>query len=152
MQSTKQAVFLLGEEEYSFDITEVITIEKGITVEPVTSLPENVIGIMNLRGNLIPVYSLRKKFGLEDIEQSVDTRYIITSSSGIETAYEVDKMLEIAEIAPEQINAVPTVLKSRDTFYVKSVTNVQGRLVLMLNSDGILSEEEQSKMKAVIKK
>jgi purine-binding chemotaxis protein CheW len=152
MQSTKQAVFLLGKEEFSFDITEVITIEKGITVEPVTGLPVNFKGMMNLRGDLIPVYSLRSKFGLEDIEQSVDTRYIITDSNGIHTAYEVDKMLEIAEIDVNQINEVPSVLKSKDTSYVKSVTNVQGQLVIMLDSDGILNEEELSKMRTVIKK
>ncbi len=152
MQSTKQAVFLIGEEEYSLDIIDVVTIEKGIQVQQATDLPKNLKGIMNLRGNIIPVYSLRRKFGLDEVEPNVDTRYIISKSNGILTAYEVDRMLEIVDVTMQQVNEVPPVLKAKDTIYMKAVTNVNGHLVIILNSDGILSEEEQSKMKAVIEK
>jgi purine-binding chemotaxis protein CheW len=152
MQSTKQAVFMLGEEEYGLDIMDVNIIEKVIPVEPVSSFPKNLKGIIRLRGDIIPVYSLRRKFGLEDAEADDDTRFIITNSNGNLVAYEVDRMMEIVQFGPDQLYQTPSVVKSKDTSYIKAVTNVHDRLVILLNHDGILTEDEQSKIKAVIQK
>lgn len=152
MQSTKQAVFMLGEEEYGLDIMDVNIIEKVIPVEPVSSFPKNLKGIIRLRGDIIPVYSLRRKFGLEDTAADDDTRFIITNSNGNLVAYEVDRMMEIVQFGPDQLYETPSVVKSKDTSYIKAVTNVHDRLVILLNHDGILTEDEQSKIKAVIQK
>lgn len=152
MQSTKQAIFMLGEEEYGMDIMEVNIIEKYMSIEPVASFPKNLKGIIKLRGDIIPVYSLRRKFGMEDIEPSDDTRFIITTSNGILTAYEIDKMSEIVQFEEGQVFEVPPIVQGKDTTYLKSFTNIGDRLVIILNHDGILSEEEQSKIKAVVKK
>ncbi|HWT76170.1 MAG TPA: chemotaxis protein CheW, partial [Mobilitalea sp.] len=80
MKNTKQAIFQLGDESYGLDIMEVNTIEKFITVEQVSNSPKNMKGIIRLRGDIIPVYSLRRKFGLEDKEPDDESRYIITTS------------------------------------------------------------------------
>jgi len=151
MQSTKQAIFKLGEAEYGLDIMEVNTIEKFITIEPVANLPKNLKGVIRLRGDVIPVYSLRRKFGLEDIQPNDDTRFIITTSNGILIAYEVDQMVEIVPLEPEQLNEVPSILLSKETSYLKSLTNIHEGLVIIMNHDGILSEEEQNKIKAIKK-
>lgn len=152
MQSTKQAIFSLGDEEYGFDIMDVNIIEKVIPIEPVASFPKNLKGIIKLRGDVIPVYSLRSKFGLADVEVNEDTRFIITTSNDILIAYEVDKMKEIVQFDANQLFDVPSIVKSKDTTYMKYVTNIEDRLVVVLNHDGILSEEEQNKIKAVVKK
>jgi purine-binding chemotaxis protein CheW len=152
MQTTKQAIFMLGEEEYGLDIMDVNIIEKVIPVEPVVNFPKNLKGIINLRGDIIPVYSLKRKFGLEEKEADENTRYIITTSNGILIAYEVDKMVEIVQFEQEQLNEVPPIVKSKDTSYMKYVTNVHDRLVIILDHDGILTEDEQSKIKTVVKK
>lgn len=152
MQSTKQAVFKLGEEEYSLDIMDVNSIEKMVEIKPIPDLPHNLKGVVVIRGDIYPVYSLRRKFGLEDIKPDTETRFIITTSNGIQTAYEVDKMAEIAQVEEQQVSNVPPIIKDKDTTYVKSVTNLDGHLILNLDNDGILTEEEQTKIKAVIKK
>lgn len=149
MQSTKQAIFKLGDEEYGLDIMEVNTIEKVIPIEPVANLPKNFKGIIRLRGDVIPVYSLRRKFGLEDIVINDDTRFIITTSNGILVAYEVDKMSEIVQFEPELLNEVPSIVKNKDTAYMKLITNINDRLVIILDHDGILSENELNKIKAI---
>ncbi len=152
MQSTKQAIFMLGEEEYGMDIMEVNIIEKYMTIEPVASFPQNLKGIIKLRGDVIPVYSLRRKFGMEDIAPSDDTRFIITTSNGILIAYEIDRVSEIVQFEEGQVFDVPTIVQGKDTTYMKSVTSIGDRLVIILNHDGILSEEEQNKIKTVVKK
>lgn len=152
MQGTKQAIFMLGDEEYGFDIMDVKIIEKVIPIEPSAKLPKNLKGIIRLRGDVIPVYSLRKKFGLEDIPADENTRFIITTSNDILIAYEVDRMKEIVQFEAEQVFDVPSIVQSRDTSYMKVVCKVDDRLVIVLNHDGILSEEEQDKIKEVINK
>jgi len=152
MQSTKQTIFSLGEAEYGFDIMDVNVIEKSTTIEPVANSPKNIKGMMCLRGDTIPVYSLRRKFGLEDLEPNDETRWIIITSNGILIAYEVDKMQEIVSLLPEQINEIPSIVKCKDTSYVKSVTNINGRLIILINHNGILSEEEQNNIKQFLSK
>jgi purine-binding chemotaxis protein CheW len=153
MQSTKQVIFLLGEEEYSLDIMDVNTIEKFIPYETVANFPKNLKGIIRLRGDIIPVYSLRRKFGLEDIQPNDDTRLIITTSSGVLIAYEVDKMLEIITLEQNQLLETPLIVKGKDsTDYLKNVVNFNDRLILVLNHDGILSEEEIDKINSINKK
>ncbi|MDF2906486.1 MAG: Chemotaxis protein CheW [Herbinix sp.] len=152
MQSTKQAVFMLGDKEYGMDIMEVNIIEKFMNIEPVASFPSNLKGIIKLRGEVIPVCSLRRKFGLEDTQPNDDTRFIVTTSNGIQVAYEVDKMSEIVQFEADQIFDVPAIVKSKDTSYMKLVTNIDDRLIVILDHDGILTADEQDKIKAVIKK
>ena len=152
MQSTKQAVFMLGDKEFGLDIMEVNIIEKFMNIEPVTSFPDTLKGIIKLRGDVIPVYSLRRKFGLGDIQPDDETRFIITTSNDILIAYEVDKMSEIVQFEENQMYEVPSVIKNKDTSYMKLVTSVDDRLIVILDQNGILSEEEQTKIKKVINK
>ncbi len=152
MQSTKQAIFNLGEDEYSLDIMDVIAIEKLVDIRPTSSLPEYFKGVINLRGDIIPVYSLRKKFGMEEIEPDVDTRFIIIFSGGVLVAFEVDKMAGIVEVNGDQQSKVPIIVQSVDTSYLKAITKVNDRLVLMMDKNGFLSEDDLKKIEKVIKK
>lgn len=151
MQSMKLAIFKLGEEEYGMDIMDVNIIEKYIPTEPIENLPKNLKGIIHLRGDVIPVYSLRRKFGLPDIEPNDDTRYVITTSNGILMAYEVDKMIEIIEFEKDQLFETPSVVKNKDTSYMNSVASADDRLIINLNHDGLLAEDEQEIIETEIK-
>lgn len=150
MQSTKQAVFMLGEDGYSLDIMDVIAIEKIAAVRSVSSFPKNFKGVMVLRGDKIPVYSLRRKFGMEDIQTDDDTRLIITLVDGLKIGFEVDKMAEIVQVDETQVNDVPPIVKEEDTSYMKSVIKVDDRLILMLDPGGILPSEDFNMVKTVI--
>lgn len=150
MQSTKQAVFMLGEDGYSLDIIDVIGIEKVTIVNTVSSLPKNFKGVIILRGDKIPVYSLRRKFHLEEIETDDETRHIITSVDGVKIAFEVDKMAEIVQVEENQLNDIPIMVKEEDTSYMKSIIKVNNRLVIVLNPNGVISGDELIKVKAVI--
>ncbi len=147
---TKQVLFQIGEEIYGLNIMEVSTVEKYIPTEKAANAPGNVKGIIRLRGEVIPVYSLRSKFGLEDREPDQDTRLIITKSNGMTVAYEVDKMLEIRNIEEEELYQVPPIAVSKNTTYLKEITNDDGRLILLLNHDGILSDKEQEGIRKIL--
>lgn len=142
MAGTKQVVFLLDNGGYSLDIQKVITVENYIPAEHSAKAPENVKGIIELRGEKLPVYDLRTKFGLEYKEPDNDTILIIVHSNGIKVAYEADRMEGIVTIEEEQINEVPPIVKCKTTSYMKKVMNLEGRLIIQLDPDSILSEKE----------
>ncbi len=147
---TKQALFQIGEEVYGLDIMDVSTVEKYIPIENAANKPKNVKGIIRLRGDVLPVYSLRSKFNLEEKEPDQDTRLIITNSNGLMIAYEVDRILGIQSLEPEQLNEVPPIIMSRNTSYLKKITNYGGTLVALMDHEGILSEEELDSLKKIL--
>ncbi|MDF2541221.1 MAG: Chemotaxis protein CheW [Herbinix sp.] len=150
MQSTKHVIFQLGNEKYGLDIMAVNSIEKYGDVMKVSDAPANMNGIIHLRGEDIPVYSLRRKFALEEKEPDEETKLIIIQSNGIRMAYEVDKMQEITDTESDQINDTPSIVKNKDTAYIKSVANVNGHLIILLDQNGILSSDEQEQIKEVL--
>lgn len=152
MVNTKHAIFKLGEENYGLDIMNINSIEKSIPIKKVANAPSNMKGIIDLRGEKIPVYSFRSKFGLEEKDADDNTRLLITKSNGIPIAYEVDKMEEIVEVEKDQMLDAPTLITSANTSYIKAVTKNNDRLIILMDIDGILSEEEQNKIKASLKK
>jgi len=150
MQSTKQAVFLLGEEEYSFDIMDINTVEKVIPVDSVEGFTNNLRGSISLRGEIIPVYSLRRKFGLQDIPYDQDTRFIIIRLEDFKVAYEVDRMKEIVQLDENQVYKTPSIIQGKDTLYIKAVTKIEDRLIIILDDEGILTEDEKNQIRATI--
>lgn len=147
---TKQVIFTLDNEEFGLDIMVVNAIEKFTDLIPVPNAPSFIHGIMNLRGDVIPVFSLRRKFGLSDKPVSEDTRLIITKSNGILMAFEVDGVIEIIEIAPENISETPSIVRGINTTYIQNVANIGGRMIILLNHDGILSSKEQEKIESIL--
>lgn len=151
MESTKQAIFKLGDDVYGMDIMNIKSIENPIAVEKVKKAPDNIIGMIDLRGDRLPVYSLRRKFGLEDKETDADTRLLITTSNNIPIAYEVDKMEEITVLADNEVLDQPSIFKSNNTSYMKAITKNNDRLIILMDEDGILAEDEKDKIGALLK-
>lgn len=147
--STKQAVFQLNGEEYGLDINKVNTIEKDLVVSKMASLPKNVKGKIKLRGEEIPVYSLRRKFGIPDKDPDKDTRYLITDVKDMHIAIEVDNVKGIKDIEQSEIFNVPEVLKSNNTSYIKSIANIDGELILLLDNDMLLDNGEMKALKEI---
>jgi purine-binding chemotaxis protein CheW len=147
---TKQVIFTLDGEEFGFDIMIVNAIEKYIDLIPVPNAPSYIRGIMNLRGDVIPIFSLRKKFNLQEKEIDEDTKLIITKSNGVLMAFEVDGVKEIIEIPTNSISETPAIVKSLDTTYIQSVANLNGRMILLLNHNGILTSKEQEKIESLV--
>lgn len=147
---TKQVIFSLGEEEYGLDIMIVNAIEKYTDIVRIPNAPSYIRGIINLRGEVIPVYNLRKKFGLPDKAVDDDSKLIVTKSNGILMAYEVDMVKGILEIPAKKLNETPVIVKSDATSYMKCVANLDGRMIILLDHDGIISANEMEKIESFL--
>ena len=98
-------------------------------------------GIMNLRGEVIPVYSLRKKFGMPE-NNSTDIQYIIVRPNGSLLALEVDSVDEIHNVESEDVHVVPSIVNSVDTRYFDKVLKTNRGLIITIDIDKLLSDEE----------
>lgn len=144
----KQIIFSIGDGTYGIDVNQVMGIEKEIPVVTIPNAPRCIKGIINLRGDVIPVYSLREKFNMPKVE--LDTKeLVIAKSKGVTIAIEVDMVKEIVEIEEENINSVPTIVKAAETQYVSSVAHLKETLVLILNLDGLLDDEQASHLQQI---
>lgn len=150
MVSTKKAIFYLDGREYGMDVMDVRMIEKCTFMETVENAPKNMKGKVELRGEVLPIISLRAKFGLDEVATASESRWIITKSNGISVAYEVDKMKGIVDTEEDVMYPMPSILESDNTAYVKEVLDYEGRLILILDKDGILTVEEQNELKELL--
>ena len=116
----------------------------------IPNAPSLYPGIINLRGDIIPVFSLRKKFGMPEKEIDSNTKLIITKSRNVLMAYEVDEVKEILEIPLSNISETPVIVKGPDTAYMKAVANINGRMIVLLEHNGIISETEKSHIETLI--
>ena len=90
---------------------EMVPMMSSRVVFPLPDAPENVKGMINLRGEIIPVYSLRSRFHMEEIEKTRDTQLLIAMADNIQIAFEVDQVIGIEMIEEENRREIPVVIR-----------------------------------------
>lgn len=150
MAMMKQIIFNIGEGLYGIDVNEVLGIEKDIAVVGIPNAPACIKGIINLRGNVIPVFNLREKFNMPS-NIDIDTReLIIVKSNGVMIAIEVDLVKEIVELDDDKIGKVPSIIRNEQTRYIGSVAHVDKNLILVINLDGLLDKEQAAHLQDIV--
>lgn len=153
MVEFKPVVFRLGNEEYGVDINIVRGIENLLPIVPMHNINENIKGIINLRGSVIPVYSLRKKFGMAEATYTEDAKFIIAKAGeDMRIALEVDMVEDIQNIADENIHPIPRIITTSKTEYYDKIININGRMIVMLDVSKLLDEDEKEKLQKAIEK
>lgn len=137
----KPVVFRLGQELYGVDINLVQAIENQINVVPVPNSVSYVKGIINLRGEVVPVYSLKRKFNMP--QDGEVKSCIIANLDNCKLAIEVDEVVEISDIKPDNITQMPILVRNSETRYLDRVANVDGKLIVLLDVTKLLTKEEE---------
>lgn len=150
MAVNKFILFEINGENYGIDINRVNGIETAVNITSSPNMPSFMLGMINLRGNIIPVVSLRKKFNVEEIPNDSKTQYIITMNGASLIAFKVDAVSEIAEVADESLYPVPVMVKGTNTDYVNRVATVNGKLVVIIDIEGVLSDAEFEKVEGIV--
>jgi len=103
--------FIVGEEEYAIPILNIQEIIKPIAYTRVPSTPDYVLGMFNLRGNVIPLIDLRRKFHMAPQNESGETRYIVMKDGDNIAGFVIDKLTEAIRLKSSQIDPAPETLK-----------------------------------------
>ncbi|MBF0902800.1 MAG: purine-binding chemotaxis protein CheW, partial [Campylobacter concisus] len=110
--------FVVGEEEYAIPILNIQEIIKPIEYTRVPSVPDYVLGVFNLRGNVIPLIDLRKRFSLNVTKQSPSTRYIVMKDEDNIAGFVIDRLTEAIRIDRNRIDPPPeTLVKDKGMIY-----------------------------------
>lgn len=146
----KVAVALIGEEEFGIDITKIVEILKKQKVFQLPNLPDFLSGVINLRGEIIPIVDLRKRFGIEDIKGK--GRIVVIRFGKEKIGLYVDDIKEIVNLDPSEISASPSIFKGLKTEYMTGIGQKDERIIVILNLDRILTTEEQIRIEEMIEK
>ncbi len=143
-------VFKLGDEEYGVDILQARGIEhldQGITRVP--KAPAFVEGVINLRGEIVPIVDLRKRFGLVVRPIGFDTRVIVVEVENNLVGMVVDAIVEVMRIPSEAIEPAPEITRGVDAYYLAGVAKLERRLIVLLNLEHALSTQEAQEISQV---
>ena len=135
--------FRLGNEEYSLDILSVQEIIRHMELTRVPRAPEFVDGVINLRGRVIPVLDLRKRFGLKSDANSNETRIIVVDVNDTTVGFKVDAVSEVLRLPSDTVEAPPSIVTDAESEYIKGVGKMDGRLIILLDVSKILTRKER---------
>jgi purine-binding chemotaxis protein CheW len=140
--------FKLNEEEFALDISKVREVLDFTKITKVPQTPDFMKGVINLRGSVVPVVDLNKKFGIKDTDKTVNTRIIIgeISIEGGDTVLGVlaDSVHEVMELEPESIEPAPKIGTKLNTEFIKGMGKREEEFIMILDIDKVFSEDELS--------
>ncbi len=142
-QEGKYLTFALGQEEYGLEILKVREIIGYIDVTAVPQTPDYVKGVINLRGQVIPVVDLRSKFGMQAAEATEQTCIIVVeipkNDRNISTGIVVDKVQEVLDISSESIEDAPEFGADVNTNFILGMGKIGKSVKILLDIDKVLS-------------
>jgi purine-binding chemotaxis protein CheW len=141
--------FRLGSEEYGIDIMKVQEIIRIQSITRVPQMPAFIEGVINLRGSVIPVLDLRKRFEMEGTAIDHEARIVIVNVDGRTIGVVVDAVSEVKRLSESQIEPPPPVVAGIGHEYLRGVGKLDGRLIILLDLEKILSSEEKDGLGAL---
>jgi purine-binding chemotaxis protein CheW len=137
--------FMLADEEYGVEVLKVREIIRMPTITKMPNVPQHVEGIINLRGKVIPIISMRRRFNLIENENSTQTRIIIMDVCGTLTGFIVDAVSEVIRIHSSEIQPPPSMVMSGGIGheFITGVFNHAERLLIIMDIDRMFSDDER---------
>lgn len=125
--------FKLDTAEFGIDIYKVQEINKMMDLTKVPNTPSYIEGVVNLRGRIIPVFSLRQKVGLQPKENDSETRIIVIELEENTIGFIVDEVKEVLRIPKEITEAPPDIIAGINSDYTTGIAKLENRLLILLD-------------------
>jgi purine-binding chemotaxis protein CheW len=139
----KYITFSLGEEEYGIPVLQVLEIVKIDDLINIPHAREYFVGLMDIRGQVLPIIDLKKKLGIHLEAQRGDLdRAIIIQTSGKKIGLLVDKVSHVIRFPPENIDTGPPSVKSASSRFIFGVGKTKDQFVVLMNLENLFSQEE----------
>ncbi|QXO18162.1 MULTISPECIES: chemotaxis protein CheW [Vibrio] len=138
--------FQLEEETYGINVMQVREVLRYTEIAPVPGAPDYVLGIINLRGNVVTVIDTRSRFGLMQGETTDNTRIIVIESERQVIGILVDSVAEVVYLRSSEIDTTPSVGTDESSKFIQGVSNRDGKLLILVDLNKLLSDEEWDEM------
>ena len=134
--------FQLENETYGINVMQVQEVLRYTEIAPVPGAPEYVLGIINLRGNVVTVIDTRSRFGLPSGDVSENSRIVIIEAEKQVIGIMVDSVAEVVYLRSSEIDAAPAVGTEESAKFIQGVSNRDGQLLILFDLNKLLSDEE----------
>jgi len=138
--------FNIGTEEFGVDILKVQEINRMVEITKVPQAPHYVEGVINLRGKVIPIVDLRKRFSLELKEHDKNTRIVVVDIGGNILGMIVDSVSEVLRLPANTIEPPPEIVTGVNSEYIKGVAKLEDRLLIFLDLSRVIDASEVAAM------
>jgi len=138
--------FRLADETYGINVMHVQEVLRITEIAPVPGAPSYVLGIINLRGNVVTVIDTRNRFGLMASDTDDSSRIVIIESDEQVVGILVDSVAEVVELNTTDIDSAPNVGNDESSRYIQGVANLENGLLIVVDLNKLLTEEEWSDM------
>ena len=141
--------FRLDNETYGVNVMQVQEVLRMTEIAPVPGAPDYVLGIINLRGNVVTVIDTRKRFGLEPRDVDDATRIVITEIEQQVIGMLVDAVAEVVDVRMSEIETAPNVGNDESSRFIQGVSSREGELLILVDLSKLLSADELKEMQAL---
>lgn len=138
--------FRVEDETYGINVMQIQEVLRYTEIAPVPGAPDYVLGIINLRGNVVTVIDTRKRFGLMQADVSDQSRIVVLELEGQVIGVLVDSVAEVKYIQQSEIEIAPNVGNEESARFIQGVCNKDGDLIILVEFEKLLSEEEWAEM------
>jgi purine-binding chemotaxis protein CheW len=142
-------VFALGKEEYGIDILKVQEIRGYDAVTSIANSPDFIKGVINLRGNIVPIVDLRIKFGLGNVVYDQFTVVIIINVLQRTMGIVVDGVSDVMTLATDQLRAAPEFGSVLDTAYILGLGTVEDKMIILVDIEKLMTSADMALVDAV---
>lgn len=146
MAEHQLVVFKLNQEEYGVEIMQVQEISPYQKPTKVPNAPTFVDGIINLRGEVIPIVNLKCRFKIAETEISEQTRLIVINNGSKRIGFIVDDASEVVTMEEENIEDVPPMIAGEDRRYIKGIGKIGNRILIILDLHKLFTGEEECQL------
>ena len=152
LQTSQYLTFSLGDEDFALDIDKVREVLDYTAITKIPRTPDFMLGVINLRGNVVPVIDLRMNLGMGAVERTVDTCIVIVevdmNGEQIQLGALADSVQEVVDIDASQIEPAPKIGTRLNTDFIHGMGKRDDKFVIILNIDKVLSSEELATLQA----
>lgn len=145
-QTTQYLTFRLGDELFGVDVGKAREVLDYTEVTHVPQMPDYMLGVINLRGSVVPVINLRRKFGMRNVEQTIDTCIIVieieVDGDVIVVGTLADAVQEVLDLNAAQIEPPPRLGTRLNTEFIKGMGNIDDQFLIILDIDRVFTAEE----------
>lgn len=134
--------FRLKDESYGVNVMKVQEVLRVTEIAPVPGAPPFVLGIINLRGNVVTVIDTRSRFGLPSAELDDSSRIVIIESEKQVVGILVDAVAEVVELNEDEVDAAPNVGNDESSRYIQGVATRENGLLILVDLNKLLTDEE----------
>lgn len=144
--------FKLGEEEFAAHVSKVLSIMEMVKITKVPKSPEYMQGVINLRGQVLPVVDTRIKFGMTPTEFTANTCIVVmeveVNGESVQVGTLVDSVQEVLEISDDQIQPPPSIGSKYKSEFISGMAKLDEHFIMMLDMDHVFSAEEMLNVQA----